>query len=138
MATRRKFLGAAAVMAASGAVAQAVPGAHPDAELIALCAAFMGLERRHQASFDPSSPAYVEDDDERDRVNDPICDAQEPLVERICAMRATTLEGARARVRSILLWDADADPAKDPLCFGHSMNHRMTAAVFRDLLAERV
>lgn len=138
MATRRKPLEAAAAVPASGAVVQPAPSVHPDAELIALCAAHDDLERRYRASFDPSSPTYVEDDDARDLVNDPICDAQEPLAERICAMRATTLEGARARVRSILLWDADADPAKDPLCLGRSINHRMTAAVFRDLLAEGV
>lgn len=120
--------------AAPSVVGRVAPAAHPDAELFALCAAHDDLERRYRASFDPSSPAYVEDDDARDLVNDPIHDAQKPLGERICAMRATTTEGARARVRSILLADAELDPAEDALWSGHSMDRRMTAAVFRDLL----
>lgn len=138
--SRRGVLASAAGLLAFGgttAAVQAAPGAHPDAELIALCAAFDDLERRYRASFDRDSSAYVEDDDERDRVNDLIREAQDPLEERICAIRATTLDGWRARVRSILLWDAEADPAEDSLCLGHSTDRRMTAATFRDLLGDR-
>lgn len=118
-----------------GGTVPAAPVPDPDAELIALCAAHDDLERRYRASFEPSSPFYVEDDDERDRVNDPLQQAQEPLVERICAMRGTTPESWRARARSILLWDANIDPAEDALCPGHTTDRRMMAALFRDMLA---
>ena len=57
-------------------------------------------------------------------------DAQSPLVDRMCKLRATTMEGDRARACSLALWDAELmkdGPGDTGEC--------LTAAIVRDLLA---
>ena len=62
---------------------------------------------------------------ERDR----LADAQEPLADRICELRAVTREGQVARARSLALWDAELmKPQADII-------GQFTQAIVRDLLA---
>lgn len=117
--------------------ADAVPG--PDApvcldcQLIAACLAFESLERRIDAFNDPASPAYIEDDNVRDRATAPIEAEQAPLMERICVLRAATPEAARVRARSYLLWHKAINPAVDAAAPHRSWNDRLIAAMLRDL-----
>ncbi len=102
--TRRGLLGDAAVLA----VAPVVPAmsAHPDAELIALCAKLDVLEREYLATDFGAMPHTFADDHaeaERDR----IAEAQQPLVDAICARPPQTTAGAVAVARSLALWDGD-------------------------------
>jgi hypothetical protein len=81
--------------------------AHPDAELISVCAKFDELERAYVAAgdgdiFDGTSEARRRDSKRRG-----IVKTQGPLVKRMHALRATTAEGHAARARCIALWAPD-------------------------------
>ena len=107
-----------------------------DCQLIAACVAFDALERRIDALNDPADPAFIEDDDVRDRVTAPIEAEQVPLLECICMLRAATPEAARARARSYLLWHKAINPAVDAAARHRSWTDRLVAAVLRDLSEE--
>ena len=80
--------------------------AHPDAELLAACAAFDLLEQQYidlGGNWPVGSPEDAAAEAERDR----LYDAQDPLIARICELRAVTREGMAARARSLALWDAE-------------------------------
>ena len=102
----------------------------PDAELIEVCAEFDAWERRFLATdfeADSDTPAGQAAATEQQR----CADAQESLVDRMCELRATTMEGHRARARSLALPDlelmkAESDDSSDCL----------TAAIVRDLIGE--
>ena len=103
----------------------------PDADLLEACAAFDALERASLATFRQQEPGSAEEtaaETERERLSE----AQEPLVERVCELEATTREGMAARARSLALWDAEL--MKPDRCF---IGDRLTAAIVRDLLAGR-
>jgi len=89
---RRALLSAATAAAlgiAAIAPALAAPAeSNPDAELIALCAAFCALEGM-RAGNDGYSEEPAVSEVFRAR-QDAITDEQEPLVERICALPCTT------------------------------------------------
>ncbi len=125
--TRRGLLGGAAVLA----VAPVAPtmSAHPDCELIAVCAEFDAIER-HINSHYAGGSRNIEDDEERDVAIAPFQEAQEPLLERIIALRATTLDGFMARARTLALWDLDAMRQIGP---GNYLEYRMLAALLRDM-----
>lgn len=119
MSTRRNFLGVAAVVAASGAVAQAAPAAHPDAALIALCEEYTALDRafvansKATADLFSDSPGY-----------DALMEEGDAMVPRIHELEtliaATPPHTARGRLakleaaRRSMLADAD-DPDSDLL-----------------------
>ena len=52
----------------------------------------------------------------------------------MCSLHAKTLEGILARARTIVLQDAELDPAADAVTEGYTDN-RLMAALLRDLLA---
>jgi hypothetical protein len=102
----------------------------PDAELLEACAAFDALEQAYIAgggNYAPGSPEEDEAEAERMRLSD----AQEPLVNRICDLRAITREGQVARASSLALWDAEMMKPKDDII------GQFTQAIVRDLLAGR-
>ena len=124
--TRRGLLGGAAVLAACTA---AVGASSPDATLLAACVAFDDLERRANATFggwDCDDPREAEAVAERDR----LYAAQDVHNKVMLAHRAVTLDGHRARARSLAAWDLELMKA-GPGDFGK----QMTAAIVRDLLA---
>src|SRR5205085_2014995 len=112
------------------AVAAPVPAlaAGPDAELIALCAQFDTGERQYLAIYE-----QVADDDAADRAAAPIRAAQRLLLNRICAIRATTLEGFRARIRTVMLEDQELDPTAEAETGEWYFNVRLMAVLLRDL-----
>lgn len=123
---RALFAGAAAVPVAAVIPPAAAP-TEADAELIATCAAFDALERRILAFYsDGATP--IEDDDERDEAIDPLSGQQEKLLDPICAMRAVSLRGMRARAATLVL---NAPHVLEP---SHHWESRLCAAVLRDLL----
>ncbi len=105
------------------------PLASPDAELLEACAEFDRLRRAYINCGGDYEPGSLEDEAaEIDR--DCLSAAQEPLVGRICELRAVTHEGQVARARSLALWDAELlTPG------GGDTGMCLTAAIVRDLLA---
>lgn len=104
--------------------------AHPDADLLAACAAFDALERAYIAvpgDFWPDTPEERASEAERERISA----AQDPLVERMCELRAFTREGQAARARSLALWDAELmKPGPG------DTGTWLTAAIVRDLISD--
>ena len=88
------------------AVEVASAGAHPDAELIAACAAFDALERKCNATFG-GPDRTLEEDLRADEERNSIYVAQEPHLDRIMELRATTIDGFRAKARSLALEDLE-------------------------------
>ena len=107
-------------------------GMHPDAALLAALAEFDAIEHYFLSLYRGGS-RYIEDDDERTAAFQPFDEAQEPILEQVCSIQARTLEGILARARTIVLQDAELDPAADAL-EGYT-NNRLVAALLRDLLA---
>ncbi len=130
MRTRRGFLACTASAVGARAVLPAMAGAetlHPDAELLKVCAAFDALERQYLATDfgQPSrSPKGAAAEAERDRLHN----AQRPLVNRMCQLRAVTREGHAARARSYALWDAEMMKPQ------HDIEGLFTQAIVRDLI----
>jgi len=109
--------------------------ASPDAELIRLCAECDALQARidahYAAPWEHLSPAEQTAREQAiDAANQPLTDQKDPLLERICDLRAATLEGNAARARTLMAWD------KDP-CWTHDgcWNSQLTGAIVRDLTA---
>ncbi|TLU71478.1 hypothetical protein [Lichenicoccus roseus] len=98
----------------------------PDAELIALCAAFDEFEQQRIQSH-----AEDGEDDEVEAFRDDLFDKQEPLLRQIVTLRATTMEGARARARMLRLWDAELE--KNGRHEDDFWNSQMIWALVRDL-----
>jgi len=135
-ATRRGLLGGAAASLAAtpvgmpgNVVVPPVADHRPDAALIAVCAEFDVIER-HINSHYAGGSRKIEDDEERDAVIAPLQEAQRPLLDRIIALRATTLDGFMARARTLALWDPDAMRQIGP---GHYLEDRILAALLRDM-----
>ena len=143
--SRRQF-GASALAAAVGAAfAGAVvfpdagdaasAAASPDADLIRLCAECDALQVRMDALYAAPHPdnlsnaQHVALEKARDVLEKPLADAQDPLLERICELRATTPQGHAARARTLLGWDKD--PCwTDDACW----NSQLIGAIVRDLV----
>ena len=117
----------AAALGGAGAIVSPPPS--PDAELLAVCDEFDGWERRFLATdFEVAgddTPEGQAAESEQRR----CADAQYPLVDRMCELQATTLEGHRARARSLALWDAELFKAGEG-----DMGRCLTAAIVRDLI----
>lgn len=103
--------------------APVAPPPKPDAALLAVCAEFDAVEHRRNAMFD--------DDTLTDEANASIREEQAPLVDRLCELQAVTIEGMRARARSLVLYD-------DAVMERHTVytNNRIVAAVLRDLIGK--
>ena len=143
--SRRHLVGGSILAALSGAAfagAVVLPDLRetaesPDAELIRLCAECDALQAKVDALWAgdrtegmtlAESQAYEK---EREIAQKPFSDAQDPLLHRICEMRATTPEGQAARVQTLLAWD------KDPI-WTHDgcWNSQLIGAIVRDLMGE--
>jgi len=127
--TRRGLLGGAAALAVAPIAPVMSAHPHPDRELIAVCAEFDAIERYINSHYAGGS-RKIEDDDERDVAIAPFQEAQEPLLERIVALLATTPDGFMARARTLALWDLDAMRQIGP---GNYLEDRMLAALLRDM-----
>ena len=102
---------------------------HPDVDLFAACAEFDALERAYLAtgfSHDTRTPEGVAVEAEQARIQR----EQDPLVDRICALRAVTREGQAARARSLVLWDAELMKPQGDIA------GQLTQAIVRDLIEE--
>ncbi len=102
---------------------------HPDAQLLAACAAFDALERAYIAlsgDHRAGSPEEAAVEAERDW----LVTAQAPLVASMCELRAVTQAGHVARARSLTLWDGEL--LKDTVDAGACL----TAALVRDLIGK--
>ena len=143
--TRRHLVGGsilAALFGAAFAGAVVLPDLretteNPDGELIRLCAECDALQAKIDALWanDPThrmtlaeSQAYEK---AREIAQEPFYDAQDPLLHRICEMRATTPQGQAARVQTLLTWD------KDPIwTHDYCWNSQLIGAIVRDLVGE--
>jgi len=104
-----------------------------DAELIRLCAECDALQAKIDALWqgDPTRGMSLAEarafEKARDLDQQPFHDAQDPLLERICEMQATTPQGHAARARTLIAWD------KDP-CWTHDgcWNSQLLGAIVRD------
>ncbi len=102
------------------------PAASPDAALLAACAAFDELEQAYVATH--SGPVVLTESVAAESERDRLSDAQEPLVARMCELRAVTKEGQAARARSLALWDVELFKE----AWQEDTGDRLTAAIVRD------
>jgi len=126
--SRRTLFGLPLALAGLSAAPPAALAAHPDAELIATLLTFDAMERRVLATYD--GPDAIEDEDERQAFVRPIVAAQKLLMDKICALRATTMEGLLTRVRTVLFEDQDIMP--DSIASTY-VNERLLGSLLRDL-----
>ena len=106
-----------------------IPDAPDDADLIALCAQLDALEREYLATNFNLMPGTPEDDAaEAERAR--IAEAQQPLVDAICARPPQTVAGAVAVAHSLALWDGDLFRQGGP--DGYT-NERLVAVLVRGL-----
>ena len=82
-----------------------VPPPSPDADLIALCAAFDALERKMQAAF--NAAVTTDEWGAADLVADAVREEQAPILDAITSCRPSTLAGFRAIAASLALWDEE-------------------------------
>lgn len=68
----------------------------------------------------------IEDEDERDRAKEPLEARQNPLLERICELRATSPAGHEARARTLATWAPDIGK-------GEWIERRLLSALLRDM-----
>ncbi len=99
-----------------------------DAELLAACAVFDQLQRACDA-IPGSHPPGSAEEDAADAERERICEQQEPLVDRMCQLRAATRKGVVARARSLVLWDKELMKER-----GEATGERLTVAIVRDLI----
>lgn len=78
-------------------------GKNPDARLIALCDEFCRLERKSEALFE--GPTRIDDDDERTPHVIAVMNEQDPVLDGIVSIKATTLAGLKAKTEALVAWD---------------------------------
>ncbi|MBB2155285.1 hypothetical protein HLH33_03000 [Gluconacetobacter diazotrophicus] len=140
--TRRDFFtaGAATALAGIAAASFAQPetlsakgiakrDTHPDARLIALCDAFIALEAEAHALY--GHDHTLEDEPRIQAAHEVIFGRQEPLKDEILSLRATTLDGIRAKARAMVAFDNDFLPKEDTPYW----NEAMLFNLVRDLVA---
>jgi hypothetical protein len=109
-----------------------LPVSH-DAELIRLCAECDALQAKIDTLWqgDPTRGMSLAEartfEKARDLDQQPFHDAQDPLLERICDLRATTPQGYAARARTLIAWDKDPCWVADG-CW----NSQLLGAIVRD------
>lgn len=147
MPSRRRLIGGSILAATcgaafAGAVVLPNPGeafpvaASPDAELIGLCAECDALQARVDAIWADRKthlpvPEQIAIERVRDVEQQPLLNAMDPLLERICEQRATTPQGHAARARTLIAWDKDPCWVDDD-CW----NSQLIGAIVRDLVGE--
>ncbi len=108
-----------------------------DAELIRLCAECDVQQAKVDALWqgDPTRGMLLAEartfETARDLEQQPFHDAQDPLLERICELRATTPQGQAARAKTLLAWDKNPCWTDDG-CW----NSQLLGAIVRDLVGE--
>ncbi len=100
----------------------------PDAELMAVCADYLRIQRAFEAYFD-TLPGDIENDDPAWSMLEPV----PALVERIVSLRAITPEGHLARGRCLVTHYLPGYPGcqDDP---EGATEDRFKAAILRDLV----
>ena len=114
------------------------PADHPDFSLIAACGAFLAVEKRVGAvlalSADDTSAEAATDE-----ARSPLMQAQEPLLDAICAAIASSPAGYAARCHVLLACDRHFDPVRDARPGATTpAAKRLVAATVRDLVAGAV
>ena len=116
MSTRRDFFaftaGAVVAKTVLPLAARAEPAPHPDAGLIAVCAAFEAWERQINI-IRGTGPDCVVDDDEANVVSAPIFARRDVSLDRMDELRATTAAGIQARAHSLALHAGHGDYSFD-------------------------
>ena len=137
-ATRRGLLGASAAMVLAGAALPAVASTNPDAELLAVLAEFDALEAAIYPKPDPTAGlATLEEEQAWDDQVRPLHARQDALLERLCELETHTLEGFRARARTLLGWaELFMRDLQNDAAAGY-WPQRMQIAFYRDLVGER-
>jgi hypothetical protein len=145
VAPSRRQLGGASLAALCGAAFGAAvvlpdPGeafpapANRDAELIRLCAECDALQSQVDALWADRmthlpNAEQIALEHARDAKQQPLLEQMDPLLERICEMRATTPQGHAARARTLLQWD------KNPIwTHDECWNSQLLGAIVRDLV----
>ena len=113
----------AGIDTASTGMSALAEGQHPDADLLASLEEFDALERQKVTIYQQISA-----DKEADEAATPLHDRQAELLAEICEMHATTLDGCKARARSLLLWSREAPE------FSGGWTDDMRVALTRDLV----
>ncbi len=142
--SRRHLVGGSILAALSGAAfagAVVLPdlrevAENPDGELIRLCAECDALQTRIDKEYTTpwehlSREQATAREEAIDAAIEPLHDAQDPLLHRICELRATTPQGQVARARTLLAWDKDPIWTHD-FCW----NSQLIGAIVRDLVGE--
>jgi hypothetical protein len=114
-------------------MAAAPATANPDALLIALHAEHDALERQYAALYERADMT-LEQECEMDRVAEPLLAAQRRLILALGSMRATTLAGLAARLRTVMLRD-DYEVSPAALLASEGQNEHLLGLVLRDLAA---
>ena len=134
---RRHVLGdaiaglAGAVILAGAGVAMATPetpASTPDAELMALAHEFCRLECVACRIINTAA-ATMEDEKEAERQAEPFKDQQHELAERIVTLRATTLDGMKAKARCAVMFGASSYDADLPY-----MGDQILSSLLTDLV----
>lgn len=133
-ATRRSLL----ALTPLAAVAAAAPGVtlgqlQQEQGLIAACSEVVALERHLWTVL--AARFSERQQEELDAAQAPFAARQSQLIEQICAAKAVTLDGCRAKARALASWApyrvADAEGYEE----SEFRSDRMVASILRDLTA---
>ena len=123
--TRRTTLQAGASFLVAGVVTSPAPLAaqHPDATLLALCDRYHAIDRQaHELDHREDKAAEAE--------REAFWDRQQPLVEKMCELQATTLAGLRALARAYAAWEG---PEIEHLLQSALVGDKLLGTLLRDL-----
>ena len=123
------FAGTALVIAAPPAEA-----ASPDAELLAVLAEHVALEKQ---IFPEHGPATIEEEEIWEVAVEPLQIRKSDCLNRLCEMETHTLEGFRARARTLLVWNNEFMRGLEQDAAAGYVTERMLLALFRGLVGER-
>ncbi len=105
--------------------------AHPDAALLAACREYIGMQQRRDR-LSAGGVAQAADDVGRSRAVEALAQGASAMLARVTEMRATSLDGHRARAAAFLAWDeGDLMGRADELCFPED---QILAAIVLDIL----
>ena len=116
---------------AAGISLTGTPPAHPDADLIAVCAEFDAHERQTMI-IHGDGPDCIVDDTEASVVSAPIFARMHVLLDRMDELRATTPAGIQARAHSLALHGGDFGYSFD---YPDTMVGRLLVYLMRDSAA---
>lgn len=131
--TRRSALSTIAGVAVAASLPAMAVAVHPDVELIVLGRRFDELVVKWNEFF--ALPSTDIDDEACQAVIDRLVDEMRPIERRIIALRATTLDGLRVKVRVVRHCVSDDDEI-DPFKEGPSIDTQTAWSIMRDLLEQ--